>query len=80
MIWGEVYQLADLSDEQKRIVLQNNAYQKGMELSDEVANFLLKRLSNDLAVLLKELDLLDRASLQAQRKLTVPFVKEVLYL
>ena len=80
MIWGEVYQLADLMDEQKRVVLQNNAYQKGMELSDEVANFLLKRIGNDLSVLLKELDLLDRASLQAQRKLTVPFVKEVLHL
>ena len=80
LIWGEVYQLADLSDEQKCVVLQNNAYQKGMELSDEVANFLLKRFGNDLSVLLKELDLLDRASLQAQRKLTVPFVKEVLHL
>lgn len=80
LIWGEVYQLADLMDEQKRVVLQNNAYQKGMELSDEVANFLLKRIGNDLSVLLKELDLLDRASLQAQRKLTVPFVKEVLHL
>ena len=80
LIWGEVYQLADLRDEQKCVVLQNNAYQKGMELSDEVANFLLKRLGNDLSVLLKALVLLDRASLQAQRKLTVPFVKEVLHL
>ena len=61
-------------------MLQNNAYQKGMELSDEVANFLLKRVGNDLTVLLKKLDILDRASLQAQRKLTVPFVKEVLSL
>ena len=51
-----------------------------MELSDEVTNFLLKRIGNDLTVLLKKLDILDRASLQAQRKLTVPFVKEVLSL
>ncbi|VEI48745.1 DNA replication initiation factor [Actinobacillus equuli] len=49
-----------------------------MELSDEVANFLLKRLDRDLQTLSTELDRLDRASLQAQRKLTVPFVKEIL--
>ncbi|WGE42202.1 DnaA regulatory inactivator Hda [Actinobacillus equuli subsp. haemolyticus] len=78
LTWGEVYQLNDLSDEQKRVILQRNAYQKGMELSDEVANFLLKRLDRDLQTLSTELDRLDRASLQAQRKLTVPFVKEIL--
>lgn len=78
LTWGEVYQLNDLSDDQKRIILQRNAYQKGMELSDEVANFLLKRLDRDLQTLSTELDRLDRASLQAQRKLTVPFVKEIL--
>lgn len=76
--WGEVYHLPDLSDEQKRLVLQHNAYQKGIELSDEVANFLLKRLDRDLKTLVRELARLDQASLQAQRKLTVPFVKEIL--
>lgn len=80
LLWGEVYQLSDLNDEQKRIVLQNNTYRKGMELSDEVANFLIKRLGSDLSFLLKTLDHLDRASLQAQRKLTMPFVKETLKL
>lgn len=78
LIWGEVYHLNDLSDEQKRVILQRNAYQKGIELSDEVASFLLKRLGSDLQVLSTELDRLDRASLQAKRNLTVPFVKEIL--
>ncbi|WP_150539227.1 DnaA regulatory inactivator Hda [Actinobacillus vicugnae] len=78
LTWGEVYQLSDLSDEQKCIILKRNAYHRGIELSDEVANFLLKRLDRDLQTLSTELDRLDRASLQAQRKLTVPFVKEIL--
>ncbi|WGE88971.1 DnaA regulatory inactivator Hda [Actinobacillus arthritidis] len=78
LTWGEVYHLYDLNDEQKRTILQRRAYQKGMDLSDEVANFLLKRLDRDLQTLSTELDRLDRASLQAQRKLTVPFVKEIL--
>lgn len=78
LTWGEVYHLNNLNDEQKRTILQRNAYQKGVELSDEVANFLLKRLGRDLQVLISQLDRLDRASLQAQRKLTLPFVKETL--
>ncbi|MCK3655583.1 DnaA regulatory inactivator Hda [Pasteurellaceae bacterium Macca] len=78
LTWGEVYHLDDLNDEQKRTILQRNAYQKGIELSDEVANFLLKRLDRDLHVLMDKLTLLDKASLQAQRKLTLPFVKEIL--
>ena len=80
LAWGEVYRLDDLNDEQKMEILKRNAYNKGLELPDEVASFLLKRLDRDLQVLLGKLDLLDRASLQAQRKLTVPFVKEILEL
>ncbi|WP_301098583.1 DnaA regulatory inactivator Hda [Otariodibacter sp.] len=80
LTWGEVYRLDELNDEQKRIILQRNAYNKGLELSDEVANFLLKRINRDLKVLIDQLTLLDKASLQAQRKLTIPFVKEILKL
>lgn len=77
LIWGEVYHLGILADDQKRTILQNNAYQKGIELSDDVMNFLLKRFGKDLRILLEKLDRLDRASLQAQRKPTLPFVKEM---
>lgn len=76
--WGEVYRLDELNDEQKCRILQQNAHRKGLELSDEVIHFLFKRLDRDLNLLLKKLDLLDRASLQAQRKLTIPFVKTIL--
>lgn len=80
LTWGEVYQLTDLTDEQKCHILQQNAYQKGVELPDEVAQFLLKKLGTDLQELSNVLDKLDHASLQAQRKLTIPFVKDALSL
>lgn len=80
LTWGEVYQLSDLTDAQKCHILQQNAHQKGIELSDEVAQFLLRKLGSDLEELSKILDKLDQASLQAQRKLTIPFVKEALSL
>ena len=80
LTWGEVYHLPDLNDEQKRVILQRAAYSKGLELTEEVANFLLKHLDRDLKSLLEVLAQLDQASLQAQRKLTLPFVKETLQL
>ncbi len=78
LTWGEVYQLQHLTDEQKCTILQQRANEKGLELSSEVANFLLKRLDRNLNSLIDTLDELEQASLQAQRKLTVPFIKEVL--
>lgn len=78
--WGEIYQLTPLNDAQKIQVLQQNAKQRGIELPDETANFLLKRLARDMQTLFNALTQLDHASLQAQRKLTIPFVKEILKL
>ncbi|MGL5222796.1 MAG: HdaA/DnaA family protein, partial [Plesiomonas shigelloides] len=39
-----------------------------------------KRLSRDMRTLFDTLDKLDHASIAAQRKLTIPFVKEILSL
>ena len=59
-------------------MLQRNARERGIELPEETANFLLKRLDRDMHTLFDALAKLDKASLQAQRKLTIPFVKETL--
>jgi DnaA-homolog protein len=75
---GTVLRLRPLSEPEQIIALRMHAEQRGLELSDEVANFLLKRLPRDMHSLCDFLDELDIASLTAQRKLTVPFVKEVL--
>jgi DnaA-homolog protein len=51
---------------------------RGFELPDETAQFLMKRLPRDMASLCAFLDELDVASLVAQRRLTIPFVREVM--
>ncbi|HEY9031680.1 MAG TPA: DnaA regulatory inactivator Hda [Kangiella sp.] len=73
-----IYNIKPLNDEEKLILLQRKAEEKGLELSAEVAQYLLARQQRDLPTLLGILDKLDQASLQAKRKLTIPFVKEVL--
>jgi len=45
-----------------------------------VHGFLLTRLSRDMRALLDVLDKLDHASMAAQRKLTIPFIKSTLKL
>ncbi len=74
--WGPVFQLQPLSDTDKINAMQLRAGQRGFELTDEVAKYLLNRYPRDLHNLFTLLDKLDNASLQAQRRLTIPFVKQ----
>lgn len=78
--WGLTFQLHPLADEEKQQALQMRARARGLELSDEVASFLLQRLPRNMHQLFQQLQRLDQASLAEQRKLTIPFIKKVLAL
>lgn len=78
--WGVTFQLHPLTDEEKQHALQMRARARGLELSDEVAYFLLQRLPRNMHQLFQQLQRLDQASLAEQRKLTIPFIKKVLAL
>ena len=73
-----IFQLQSLSDEDKLRTLQLRASRRGLHLSDEVGRFILNRGERSMGALFELLERLDKASLQAQRKLTIPFLKEVL--
>jgi DnaA family protein len=75
---GLVLTLQPLDEPEQIAALQLRAQLRGLELPDETAQFMLRRLPRDMAHLYNFLDQLDQASLIAQRRLTVPFVKEVL--
>ena len=78
--WGTTLQIRSMSDDDKAQALTNRAKMRGLELSDDCARFLLTRLSRDMRALLDVLDTLDHASMAAQRKLTIPFIKATLKL
>ncbi|MGH8378271.1 MAG: DnaA regulatory inactivator Hda, partial [Gammaproteobacteria bacterium] len=75
LAWGPVFQLEPLTDEEKITALKQRARRRGFDLPDETAHFLLKRQQRDMHGLCATLDALDTASLVAQHRLTVPFVK-----
>jgi DnaA-homolog protein len=78
LAWGPVFQLRPLPDAGKLRVLQQRAQARGMELPDSAGQYLLTHYPRELRFLCEQLDMLDRASLVEQRKLTIPFIKSVL--
>lgn len=78
LVWGLTFHLHELSDQEKLAALQFRAQLRGIKLNDSVGQFLLNRYARDMHGLFVMLDKLDQASLIAQRRLTIPFVKNVL--
>ena len=75
--WGPVFLLPEANDEEKIAILQFRASRRGMELGDDVAQYLINRAARGLGELMSCLETLDEASLEAKRKLSIPFVKQV---
>ncbi|GAB2191072.1 DnaA regulatory inactivator Hda [Sessilibacter sp. MAH2] len=76
--YGVTYQIKPLSDDEKVHALQLHANELGLSLNEETAWFIVHRASRGLSELFEILNKLDRASLAEKRKITIPFVKQVM--
>jgi DnaA family protein len=70
--------LKPLSDVDRREALRLRALARGLALDDGVLDWLFARTQRDLGSLTALLDRLDRESLAAQRRITVPFLRQLL--
>jgi DnaA family protein len=75
---GVTYHLNYLDEKDRLSALKARAHSLGFDLSDEVLDFIAKRVSRDMHSLFTWLDRLDEATLVSKKKLTVPFVKELM--
>ncbi|MFZ1906663.1 MAG: DnaA regulatory inactivator Hda, partial [Steroidobacteraceae bacterium] len=73
-----VFQLRALDETGQQAALQLRAGLRGVELPEETSRWLQRRFPRDMRRLYELLDTLDQASLTAQRRLTIPFIREVL--
>jgi DnaA-homolog protein len=73
-----VYQVRELDEAGRAEALRLQAAQRGLQLPAETLDYLLKRMPRDLRSLFDILDELDEASLVAQRRLTIPFIRDAL--
>ncbi|MEO8307436.1 MAG: DnaA regulatory inactivator Hda [Pseudomonadota bacterium] len=71
------FALHPLNESQQREALQLRAAQRGLELPDETVRYLQRRYARDMSSMQALLDKLDAASLAEQRRLTVPFIRQV---
>ena len=76
--WGNVAQIKPLSDNEKVQALSDRASKRGMIFQPEAMSFLINRYSRDMATLISCLNKLDKLSIQSQRKITIPFIKDAI--
>ena len=76
--WGLIYPLNEVDEEFKIEALQYRAHNRGLELTVDVARFVVRHVEGSMEQIFDVLQDLDNASLSAQRKLTRPFVKTVM--
>ena len=77
LAWGPVFQMQPLTDAEKYQALRFRAAQSGLELPQNVADYLMQRYPRDTFGLFERLAMLDKASMATQRRLTIPLVKSV---
>lgn len=73
-----VFELKALGDEDKARTLLKRANERGLRLAAGVIEHLLRHERRDLTTLLGILDMLDRASLEQQRPITIPLLRRIL--
>ena len=75
-----VYKLEELNDELIMSVINSQMSQRNLSVNSSVYEYLFKNYSRDLKLLLSTLNDLDKASLQAKKPISIPFVKKFLEL
>ena len=73
-----VFAVRELNDDEQVEALQLRAKLRGLELPPDTARYLQRRHPRDMRTLCDILDTLDDASFVAQRRLTVPFIRDVI--
>lgn len=76
--WGLTLKIQPLTDSDRVAALIFKADQMGFEIAPQAGRFLLTHYDRDPASLWALLEKLDKASLAAKRKLTIPFLKQIL--
>jgi DnaA family protein len=75
-----IYEMKLLADEEKSAALERHALLRGMKVDATLIRYLLVHGRRDLPSLLAVLDSLEHATLEQQRPVTLPLLKETLQL
>lgn len=73
-----IYEVQPLDDASRAAILAGQAQRRGLRMSEEVLDYLLRHGRRDLPSLLATLDALDHASLERKRPVTLPLLRELM--
>lgn len=76
--WGLIYQVHELTDDEKIAALSHSAAARGLTLSSGVLPYLITHFRRDMRSLSAMLDALDRYSLETKRAITLPLLRDLL--
>ena len=76
--WGQAFALHPLSDAEVKQALQQAAQQRGLHLGDDVVAYMQTRFARNTGSLMALLRMLDNYTLQTQRAVTIPLIKQML--
>ena len=77
LAWGAVYALQPLSDAEKLEAVRLRARNRGFDLPEDVARYILSRYPRDMNSLFELLNRIDREALAHQRRVTIPFLRRL---
>ena len=78
MSWGLTLKLTSLSDEQQLNALTYKAKALGFDIPVNVGRFIMTHYARDLMSVWAILDKIEQATLIAQRKISIPFLKQIM--
>ncbi|HCE07632.1 MAG TPA: DnaA regulatory inactivator Hda [Oxalobacteraceae bacterium] len=76
--WGLIYQIHELTDDEKIAALTHSAQARGLALSAGVLPYLITHFRRDMRSLSAMLDALDQYSLETKRPITLPLLRSLL--
>ena len=75
---GVTYHLKYLAEDERLSAVKQRAEKRGLELSDEVLDYLSRHVARDMHTLFNWLDRMDEATLVSKKKLTVSLLRQLL--
>ncbi len=75
---SSIFVVRELNDVEQVEALTLRAHLRGLEMPAETARYLQRRFPRDMRTLCEILDTIDDAAFVAQRRLTVPFIRDVI--
>jgi DnaA family protein len=78
LLWGASYQIHALNDNEKKVAIRYRARQRGIDLENQVIEYIYKRYPRDFTTLIEILNKLDKESLTSKRRITKQLVKQAL--